>query len=127
MNRLKLFLFFCLLAPSILFAQKGTDFPLAFKTGNAGEIAKNFTQSTDLVVLGEDEIVNPEEGRTKLNFFFSNHEPLTFKILHTGESNNGMRYSIGILETKNGNFRISYYVKDIKGKPRIQQLTIDAE
>lgn len=127
MNRYVLFLCLCIFIPGVLLAQKNLELPAAFKTGNAGEIAKNFTQSTDLVIQGEDAIVNPAVGRAKLNAFFSSYKPVSFKILHTGESNNGMRYSIGILETDNGNFRISYYIKDIKGKARIQQLTIDDE
>jgi len=127
MNRYVLFISLYIFIPGALLAQKNIDLPAAFKAGNAGEITKNFTQSTDLVIKGEDAIVNPAEGRVKLNLFFSTYKPLTFRILHTGESNNGMRYSIGILETNDGNFRVSYYIKGLNGKARIQQLTIDDE
>lgn len=127
MNRYSIFIFILLLTPAYLTGQNQVNLPDAFKSGNAEGISQNFDRNTDLVILDNDEIVNKKQGKNQLEKFFKSHEPVNFKVLHSGESGTSMRYTIGILETKKGNFRISYYIRDTNGKQLIQQLTIDEE
>ncbi len=127
MSRYSILMFFLLLTPSYFTGQNQVNLPDAFKNGNAEGISQNFDRNTDLVILDDDKIVNKKQGKNLLEKFFKSHEPVSFKVLHSGESGSSMRYTIGILETKHGTFRISYYIRETNGVQLIQQLTIDEE
>lgn len=99
----------------------------AFKTGNAEVLASFFKEEIDLSILDEEDVYSKADAKNMIKHFFSKHTPSTFKILHEGQSNVGLKYAIGKLTTSDGEFRVSFYVKDLNGKDLIQQIRIDAE
>ena len=95
----------------------------AFKNGNATEIAKYFKSNVDLSILEEDDLYPKGDAHKMITNFFKKHQPSDFKVLHQGNSNKGLEYTIGKLTTSNGNFRVSFYING----GLIQQLTIDQD
>lgn len=95
----------------------------ALKSGNAVEIAKYFKSNVDLSILDEDDLYPKADAQKMITNFFRKHQPTDFKVLHQGNSNKGLEYTIGKLTTNNGNFRISFYINS----DLIQQFTIDKD
>jgi ABC-type transport system involved in multi-copper enzyme maturation permease subunit len=119
---------FILFLPFIFaFTPIADDISQAFKSGQASKLAPYFTKQVDLTLLDEDAIVPKAQAQKKLQAFFDQNPPTDFKILHSGKSKTGLEYSIGTLSTKNGEFRVSLYMKKDGGKLRIQQLMIDKD
>lgn len=101
------------------------DITNAFKSGNSGALAKNFTSSIDLVVNDNDDVYSSVQAEQILKKFFSDHKPTSFKIVHQGESRSGIKYFIGELQTSSGEFRVTINVKDLKSGAKIHQLRIE--
>ena len=99
----------------------------AFKAGDSAGLAAYFKANVDLSILEEDDLYSKANAEKKLATFFQNHPVSSFSILHEGQSNNGLQYTIGSLETSNGTFRVSFYVKEENGQAFIQQIMIDEE
>ena len=97
----------------------------AFKSGNSKEISEFFTSSIDLAVNDNDDVYSKAQAEQILKKFFSEHKPSSFKIMHEGESRNGIKYFIGELETANGKFRVTINMKDVSGSTKIHQLRIE--
>ncbi len=97
----------------------------AFKSGNAKELAGNFTSSLDLVVKDSDDVYSKAQAEQILKKFFNQHKPSSFKILHDGESRNGIKFFIGELETSNGKYRVTINMKQVGKESKIHQLRIE--
>jgi len=99
----------------------------ALKTGNSKGLSKYFGTTIDLSVLDEEDVYSKAQAELILKNFFSKHSPKSFKIMHNGTSKMGLQYTIGTLETSNGTFRVTFYVKKTGSTDSLQQLRIDEE
>lgn len=99
---------------------------LAFKAGNATELAKHFNTSIELVILENEDVYSKTQAEQILRNFFANHRPESFKIIFEGGKETS-RYAIGSLLTSSGNFRIYFLIKNQDGTPLIHQLRIETE
>jgi hypothetical protein len=99
---------------------------LAFKAGNATELARHFNASIELVILEKEDVYSKTQAEQILRNFFTNHRPSSFKIIFEGGKETS-RYAIGSLSTSNGNYRVYFLIKNQDGTPLIHQLRIEVE
>jgi hypothetical protein len=99
---------------------------LAFKAGNATELAKYFNINIELVILENEDVYSKTQAEQILRNFFANHHPASFKIIFEGGKETS-RYAIGSLSTSAGNFRVYFLIKNQDGAPLIHQLRIEEE
>jgi hypothetical protein len=99
---------------------------LAFKAGNAEELAKYFNTNIELVILENEDVYSKTQAEQILRNFFTNHHPASFKIIFEGGKETS-RYAIGSLSTSSGNFRVYFLIKNQDGTPLIHQLRIEEE
>lgn len=99
---------------------------LAFKAGNAEELAKHFNANIELVILENEDVYSKTQAEQILRNFFTNHHPASFKIIFEGGKETS-RYAIGSLSTSSGNFRVYFLIKNQDGTPLIHQLRIEEE
>lgn len=99
---------------------------LAFKAGNAEELAKHFNANIELVILENEDVYSKTQAEQILRNFFTNHHPASFKIIFEGGKETS-RYAIGNLSTSSGNFRVYFLIKNQDGTPLIHQLRIEVE
>jgi hypothetical protein len=99
---------------------------LAFKAGNAAELAKHFNANIELVILENEDVYSKIQAEQILRDFFANHRPSSFKIIFEGGKETS-RYAIGSLSTSSGNFRVYFLIKNQDGIPLIHQLRIEEE
>ena len=124
-------LFFCISLLSTAQAQnadvivKGVTGYL--KTANTQEIAGNFASTVELIILSEEDVYSKTQAELILRDFFSKHQPASAKVIHLLDSNPNYRFAVVALKTTNGNFRVSFSLKDTGGNFLITDMRIELE
>ncbi len=102
------------------FAQGGIDDVIsAMKSGNATGVTKYFDNYVDITMPDKSSNYSKSQGELIIRDFFSNSGVRTFEVKHKGNNDNG-DYCIGTLETKNGNYRATVYMR-LKGNKQVIQ------
>jgi hypothetical protein len=121
-----------LLFPVILitissFAQSGIDDVIsAMKSGNASGVTKYFDSYIDITMPDKSSNYSKSQGELILKDFFSNSGVRSFEVKHKGNNDNG-DYCIGTLQTKNGSYRATVYMRLKGNKQVIQDIRITQE
>jgi len=126
MKKTLLFLSAFLITLSI-FAQGGIDDVIsAMKSGNASGVTKYFDSYVDITMPDKSSNYSKSQGELILKDFFSNNGVKTFEVKHKGNNDNG-DYCIGTLQTKNGNFRTTVYMRMKGDRQVIQDIRIQQQ
>lgn len=128
MKRLLFSLAFLCALSSSTFAQDDAadDIANLLKTGDASGLSAHFMNNVDLTILETDDVYSKTQATQVARRFFDEHEPSAFAIKHQGKSKLDDHYRIGTLKTADGEFRVTYFLKNHEGKYLIKQLRIEA-
>ena len=91
----------------------------AMRSGDASQLSKYFDDRIDIQLPNKSDNYSRTQAEMILKDFFSNNSVKTFQVKHTGE-NNGAQFCIGLLQTRNGNYRTKLYMKQ-KGDRQVLQ------
>ena len=91
----------------------------AMKTGNASLVAKYFDNNVEISMPDKSNSYSKSQAELVLKDFFSSNPVKSFEIIHKGE-NAGSQYCIGTLQTKNGAYRTTIFMKQ-KGDGQVLQ------
>jgi len=91
----------------------------AMKSGNASTLAKYFDNYIDITMPDKSNNYSKSQGELVLKDFFSTNEVKGFEVRHKGNNDNG-EYCIGTLQTKNGSYRATVYMR-LKGSKQVIQ------
>jgi hypothetical protein len=97
------------------------DVVAAMKTGNANQLSKYFDNRIDLSLPGKSDNYSKSQAEMILKDFFANNTVKNFVVKHKGEQN-GSQFCIGLLQTKNGNFRTKFFMKQKGDQQVVQEL-----
>ncbi|HQV50688.1 MAG: DUF4783 domain-containing protein [Flavobacteriales bacterium] len=97
----------------------------AMKTGNSKDLADHFIPNLDLTVLDASDVYSKAQAEQILRKFFNEHPPLDLAIEHSGVSKFGDKYFIGILKTKDAQFRTTFFLKKTGEEFQVKQLRIE--
>lgn len=97
----------------------------ALKTGNSKELAEHFIANIDLTVKEASEVYSKAQAEQILRKFFNDHPPVDLVIEHSGVSKFGDKYFIGILRTRSGYFRVTFFLKKNAEVFQVKQLRIE--
>lgn len=115
---------------SISLAVAGQKVPenvlMGFKTGNAQELSKNFSDNIELVVLDNDNVYSKAHARQIVADFFEDYPPQDFTLIHQGGKEN-TSYAIGNLHVQNEKFRVYFLIKTNNGQSLMHQLRIERQ
>jgi Domain of unknown function (DUF4783) len=102
------------------FAQGGIDDVISsMKSGNAAGITKYFDNYLDITMPDKSSNYSRSQGEVIIKDFFSSNGVKNFDVKHKGNNDNG-EYCIGTLQTKNGNYRATVYMR-LKGNKQVIQ------
>ena len=101
-----------------------TEIINAIKTGNAAGVSKFFDNSVEITFPGKSNSYSKSQAELVLRDFFSNNPAKNFEIIHKSE-NEGSQYCIGNLETTNGIYRTTIYLKQKGEKQVVQELRFE--
>lgn len=100
------------------------DVIAAMKSGNAGVVAKYFDNSVEISMPDKSNSYSKSQAELILKDFFVSNPVKSFEIIHKGE-NAGSQYCIGTLQTKNGSYRTTIFMKQKGDKQVLQELRFE--
>ncbi|NVO09225.1 MAG: DUF4783 domain-containing protein [Bacteroidales bacterium] len=96
----------------------------ALQTGNSKELSKYFTETVELEIMGKENFYSISQAEILLKDFFEENKPTKFVINHQGLKDVSS-FAIGTLTVKNGNLRVSFFMKTENNQTLIHQLRIE--
>jgi len=106
--------------------QTADDIAALLQTGNASGLSRYFMNNVDLTILNTDDVYSKSQATQITKRFFDDNPPSAFSIKHEGKSKLDDHYRIGTLTTSNGEFRVTYFLKNNDGNYLIKQLRIES-
>ena len=95
------------------------------KAGNAKEIAKYLAGTVELTILSDENVYSKVQAEAILKDFFAKHQPSSVKLLHKITSNPNYRYTVLVLNTTNGAYRVSFTIKNTGGTFLVSEIRIE--
>lgn len=83
--------------------------------GKAAELAKIMTSTVEISVLGDENVYSRVQAEAVLKDFFQKHPPSAAKVVHKLTSNPSYRFTVLMLTTSSGIYRVSYAMKNNDG------------
>jgi hypothetical protein len=125
MNRFfTLFLPCFLILSSFVISTSIDEVVIAMKTGNASQLSRFFDNSVEVSMPDKSNSYSKSQAEMVLKDFFSNNNVKGFDIIHKGE-NAGSQYCIGTLQTNNGAYRTTIFMKEKSGAQVLQELRFE--
>jgi len=100
------------------------DVIAAMKTGNSAAVARFFDNSVEISMPEKSNSYSKSQGELVLKDFFASNPVKGFEVIHKGE-NAGSQYCIGTLQTKNGTYRTTIFMKKKDDKQVLQELRFE--
>ena len=96
-------------------ADAADDVQNLVKAGNSKEIAKMMASTVEMTILADENVYSKVQAEAILKDFFLKHTPTAVKLVHKLTSNPNYRFTVLLLTTSNGIFRVSYAMKNNDG------------
>lgn len=113
-----------------VFSQETSKIPagisLAFKAGNASELANFLNSTVELLLLDKEDFYKKNVAESILSEFFTKYPAKDFTIRHQGAKNDAL-YAIGNLKTDKTSFRVYFLLKKTDEGLLIHQIRIDPD
>ncbi|HMU12563.1 MAG: DUF4783 domain-containing protein [Bacteroidetes bacterium] len=97
----------------------------ALGSGDVNTLSEKLVANVDLTVLSTSDYYSKAQATGILRKFYEGHEPKGLRIEHEGTSKMGDRYCIGQLNTANGVFRVTFFLKKTGEVTQVKQLRIE--
>jgi hypothetical protein len=122
---MKSLLFVSLMWLSSFFAPNFNSIASALGSGNTDALSRYFDESVEVSVLKKEDTYSKAQATETVREFFTKNKPVKFTQLHQGTSKADSHYSIGDLQTTNGNYRVYLYMKVQNDNYVIQEMRFD--
>ncbi len=96
----------------------------AIKTGSASQLSKFFDNTIEITLTDKSNTYSKSQGELVLKDFFANNIVKDFQVLHRGD-NSSAQFIIGMLQTKNGEYRTTIYMKQKGDKQLMQEIRFE--
>jgi hypothetical protein len=93
----------------------------AMRSGNAGQLGRFLDSRVDISLPEKSDSYSKSQAEMIIRDFFNMNGVQNFQIKHKGE-NGGSEYCIGVLQTRNGNYRTTLFMKQKGDKQLLQEL-----
>jgi hypothetical protein len=102
------------------------DVVTAMKNGNASQISRFFDNTVEITFPDKSNSYSKSQAELVLKDFFNTNGVKTFMVVHRGDNENeNSQYCVGILQTKNGEFRTTFYLKQKGERQLLQELRFE--
>ncbi len=98
----------------------------AISSGDAAGLARYFDNTVEIALPQKTGSYSKTQAELVIRDFFSNNPVKSFKLLHQGEKG-GSEYCIGKLETRNGTYRTTFFMKNKGERQILQELRFESE
>jgi hypothetical protein len=94
----------------------------ALRMGNANELSRYVDDNIEISLPGKSNSYSKSQGVMVLQDFFSSNGVKGFEVLHRGE-NAGGQFCVGMLKTRTGNYRTTFFIKTRNGKQLVKDIS----
>ena len=94
---------------------------IAFRSGNVDQISPYLDYRVDIMLPEKSDSYSKSQAEMIIRDFFDNNGVRNFQVKQKGE-NGGSEFCIGVLQTRNGDFRTSLFMKQKGGKQYLQEI-----
>ena len=101
-----------------------TEVVKAIKTGNSAEVSKYFDNTVEITLPEKSNSYSKSQAELVLHDFFATNGVKDFEVLHKSDDP-GSQYCIGNLQTNNGTFRTTIFMKQKGDKELVQELRFE--
>lgn len=115
------------LVPSVCLAGPIDKIADLIKQGNAHELSKFFAASIDITVLENTNVYSKTQAELILEKFFKENKPLSATVLHRVNSSATFNYTVLLLNTDKGKYRVAYTMKEVEKEMVVIELRIETE
>jgi hypothetical protein len=95
------------------------DVATAMRSGNANELSRYLDNRVDISLPDKSDTYSKTQAEMVIRDFFSTNGVQSFQVKQKGE-NGGSEFCIGLLKTRNGDFRTVLFMK-LKGDKQLLQ------
>ena len=103
------------------------DITGAIRVGNAGELSQYLDSRVDISLPDKSDTYSKIQAEMIIRDFFSTHGVENFLIKHRGTNGGGSEFCVGVLQTRNGDYRTTLFVKQKGDRQLLQELRFQAQ
>lgn len=93
----------------------------AMRSGNSGQLSRYLDSRVDISLPDKSDTYSKSQAEMIIRDFFTMNGVQNFQIKHKGE-NGGAEYCIGVLQTRNGDYRTTLFMKQKGDRQLLQEL-----
>ena len=93
----------------------------AIRSGNSAEVAKYFDSRVDIALPDKSDTYSKAQAEMIIRDFFNSKGVTGFEVKHKGE-NGGAQFCVGILKTKNAEYRTHLFMRQRGDKQLLQEI-----
>ncbi|HEY4109914.1 DUF4783 domain-containing protein [Puia sp.] len=99
----------------------------AIKVGNAGELSRYLDNRVDISLPEKSDSYSRIQAEMIIRDFFSTNGVQNFTVKHRAPNGGGSEFCVGVLQTHNGDYRTTLFLKQKGDKQLLQELRFQAQ
>jgi len=97
------------------------DITTAIRVGNVGELSRYLDSRVDISLPEKSDTYSKIQAEMIIRDFFSTNGVQNFLVKRRG-TNGGSEFCVGVLQTRNGDYRTTFFIKQKGDKQYLQEL-----
>lgn len=98
------------------------DITYAIRAGNVGELSRYLDSRVDISLPDRSDTYSKIQAEIIIRDFFFTNGVQNFTIKHKGNNGGGSEFCVGVLQTRNGDYRTTLFVKQKGDKQLLQEI-----
>ena len=94
----------------------------AMRSGNAGQLSQFLDSRVDISLPEKSDTYSKIQAEMIIRDFFSTNGVQNFLVKRKGTNNGGSEFCVGVLQTRNGDYRTTFFIKQKGDKQYLQEL-----
>ena len=97
------------------------DIAGAMRSGNIGQLSRYLDNRVDISLPEKSDTYSKSQAEMIIRDFFTTNVVQNFLVKHKGE-NGGSEFCVGVLQTRNGDYRTTLFIKQKGEKQLLQEI-----
>lgn len=102
------------------------DITYAIRLGNAGELSRYLDSRVDICLPEKSDTYSKIQAEMIIRDFFSTNGVRNF-LVKKRQSSNGSEFCVGVLQTRNGDYRTTLFIKQKGDRQLLQELRFQVD
>jgi hypothetical protein len=98
------------------------DITFAIRAGNVGELSRYLDSRVDISLPDKSDTYSKIQAEIIIRDFFFTNGVQNFTIKHKGNNGGGSEFCVGVLQTRNGDYRTTLFVKQKGDRQLLQEI-----